>query len=738
MAIPRHEPPAPAAVAASKPRWRRVRAVAAAVCLLAIAICVAGCAGTARQSAPEPVSWAPRPDERAGLRQLAYVAGDKFYLPTASGRRAFIAGVNLGSTIPGKLPGELATRATDYRRWFPQMSALGLRAIRVYTILRPCFYTELAAYNRTHADAPLYLVQGVWIPEEQFLAGHDLYAPAVRSGFLREIDDAVRAVHGGLRRSPRRGVASGAWTADVSPWLLAYSLGVEWDPVATKASDKKNAGTPRFRGRYFSSTAGASPTESWLAAALDRCAADEARRGLTVPLTFTNWPTTDPLSHPDEPLAGEDLVGVDAAHIRARAAWPAGFFASYHVYPYYPDFQRHEPALRDYRYHGRSDPYAGYLAQLREHHAGVPLMITEFGVPSSLGTAHMGPLGRSQGDHSEQQAMAQDAELLRIIRDQGCAGGFVFEWADEWFKFTWNTVDYELPGERRQLWVNPLTNEEHFGLVATDPGATSVVTIDGRGDEWLDNGSQVIQESRGSLREVRAVKDEGYLYLRLILDDPSLWQRQAITLGIDVLPGGNGGLPGLPYVDAGADYAVVLGPGRQGSALVSSHDDPFWVTYGVAQKYLDQVKPAYPAGPGVGVWHLQRQITNRPLVVPSTGRHLPLEWFDVGKLRFGTTDPASPRFDCRVTWAAGDCVEIRLPYALIGFADPSSRRALVVRRDGTVSTAAVARVGIDVAVGREMATTNGYSWDPWQVVAWHERQKAGIGVLADAVRETMR
>jgi hypothetical protein len=205
-----------------------------------------------------------------------------------------------------------------------------------------------------------------------------------------------------------------------------------------------------------------------------------------------------------------------------------------------------------------------------------------------------------------------------------------------------------------------------------------------------------------------------------------------------VLPGGNGGLPGLPYVDAGADYAVVLGPGRQGSALVSSHDDPFWVTYGVAQKYLDQVKPAYPAGPGVGVWHLQRQITNRPLVVPSTGRHLPLEWFDVGKLRFGTTDPASPRFDCRVTWAAGDCVEIRLPFALIGFADPSSRRALVVRRDGTVSTAAVARVGIDVAVGREVATTNGYSWDPWQVVAWHERQKAGIGVLAAAVRETMR
>src|SRR5450759_4446842 len=85
------------------------------------------------------------------------------------------------------------------------MAALELRAIRIYTILRPCFYAELAAYNRAHRDAPLYLVQGVWIPEEQFLAGQDLYAPAVRSGFLRERDDADTAVHGGLRRSPRRG-----------------------------------------------------------------------------------------------------------------------------------------------------------------------------------------------------------------------------------------------------------------------------------------------------------------------------------------------------------------------------------------------------------------------------------------------------------------------------------------------------------------------------------------------------
>ena len=30
-------------------------------------------------------------------------------------------------------------------------------------------------------------------------------------------------------------------------------------------------------------------------------------------------------------------------------------------------------------------------------------MITEFGVPSSMGSAHTGPLGRDQGGHTEQE-----------------------------------------------------------------------------------------------------------------------------------------------------------------------------------------------------------------------------------------------------------------------------------------------------------------------------------------------
>jgi hypothetical protein len=705
------------------------------VLLVAVALVATGVWGC--DSGPLiSADWTPQPKTDHGLTHVARTKGDKLLLSTRGGEVDFVPGVNVGATLPGTQPGELAVSGSDYARWFPLMASLGLRAVRVYTILPPVFYEQLAAFNRAHPDAPLYLIQGVWIPEEEFLESQDLFSPAVRDGFKKEIGDAVAAVHGRLERQKSPGAAWGTWTADVGPWLYAYSLGIEWDSIATKASDDKNAGQAKYKGEYFSSSKNASPTEIWLAEMLDNAAASEAEFGSSAPLTFTNWPTTDPLDHPDEPLDREDLVGVDANHIRASGDWPGGYFASYHAYPYYPDFQRHEPGLLETEYNGRPDPYAGYLSALRKYHSRLPVMITEFGVPSAMALAHLGPLERDQGDHSEQEQMAMDAELLRMIHDLGLAGGFVFEWADEWFKFTWNTIEYELPPERRALWRNPWTNEEYFGLLAMDPGTAPVAIIDGAGKEWEGNGSQVIFEGASGLREVRAVKDEGYLYLRVLMDDPRVCLSEGLTLGLDVISGGNGGLPGLPGVDPEADYAVVLGRGEKGQAYVRGSNDQFTILWGKVNGYV----PYDPAAlaEGSGAWLPERLITNKPMTVPSTGEKLSAEFFEAGQLRYGSTDPVDPAYDSRATWAVKECLEIRLPYEAIGFSDPSSLQALRVNpSDRTITTETVQRVGLSVALGSRLYPTKGYGWDPWQEITWQERLKAGVEVYQRALAEVI-
>lgn len=680
-------------------------------------------------------SWAPAPRREAGLSRTAEAGGRRLVLHTEGGDVDFLPGVNIGPTVPGRLPGEHGVGGADYRRWFPQIASLGLRSVRVYTILPPEFYEELLRYNQAHADAPLYLIQGVWIPEEEFYRTRDLFAPEVRDGFAAEIDDAVAAVHGDLVRPPRSGHASGTYTADVSPWLFSYSLGVEWDPRATRDSDVANVGRQPYEGRYFSSAASATPTETWLAEMLDHTARAEAARGISLPLTFTNWPTTDPLEHPEEPLAREDIVGIDANNIFADGSWPGGFFASYHAYPYYPDFMRHEPALTTFPYGERSDPYAGYLNTLRRHYADLPLMITEFGVPSSLGVAHLGPLGRDQGDHPEREQMEIDAELLEMIHNLDLAGAFVFEWTDEWFKLTWNTVDYEIPGSRRQLWRNPLTNEEHFGLVSMEPGDEPAAIVDGDVGEWETNDSQVIYESRRGVNVVRAVKDEAYLYLAIELEDANDLDRFGLALGFDVLPGGNGGLPGAQGHDVDADYAFTF-TDDEARAFVRASNDPEAILYGKKRSYF-RIREA-DLRPGSGAWNLQRLILNRPLDIPSTGEHRPVEEFDVGKLVAGTSDPSSPAFDSRTTWAPTPAgIEVRIPYQMIGFADPSSRRALRVTKDGTLETVGVERVGISVVLDGREHRTRGYSWDIWNVVSWHERPKAGLEVFARAVSATL-
>lgn len=710
-----------------------VRKLVGLASALALALVVAGC-GAAEPSAgprvqvqlPAGPSYVGTPQRVGGLLLPARAQGRSIALATSGGfAPRFWPGVNLGASRAGTFPGELAPTRADYDRWLDGMGELGARLVRVYTILPPRFYRALASHNRAHPGRPIYLLQGVWIPEAQFVRTHDAYA--VLPAWKRELRDAVAVVHGDATLPARRGHASGRYTTDIARWLLGWSIGVEWDPAATAATDRAHRGRAPFRGRYMRATAHATPMESWIAAGMDEVARLEAARGWSRPIAFTNWLTTDPLKHPSEPLAKEDRVSVDPTHIRATHRWPGGTFASFHAYPYYPDFLRYE--YRNARaVDGHLDPYAGYLRALRAHLRGMPAMITEFGVPTSLGSAHRGPLGRDQGGRSEQQAGAQDATLLRRIRQEGYAGGVLFEWTDEWFKFTWNTIDLELPAGRRALWRNDLTNEEHFGIVAVEPGERPTHTLDGNDRDWSAATSQSVAESRGPISDVRMSHDAEYLWLRIRLRDPEAWRRQPLRIGLGVSGHGNRGLPDTHGADPAADHAVIVGPGHRATLLQAAWLDPLPWLYGRVHHYV----PFDPAAmrTGSGVWTPPRQILNRPLDVPGVG-HRPAEFVDHSTLPWGTADPTAAGSDDRhLVDASGSIVELRLPWGLLGYGDPSSHAVLRGTAHGRLVTRRGGRLAVSVQLGTApLLRTTGYDWEGWNSVTTHERRKAGWGAV---------
>ena len=493
--------------------------------------------------------------------------------------------------------------------------------------------------------------------------------------------------------------------------------------------------------RFIAARPGSSPTESWLASMLDHLAGLEAERGWSRPVTFTNWLTTDPLEHPYEPLDTEDLVGIDATNLRATSRWPGGFFASYHVYPYYPDFLRYQPAYKQYRRSsdGKRDAYAGYLAALRRHHGDQAVMVTEFGVPTGRGIAHRGPGGRDQGGHSEEEAGRIDAELMRDIKDEGFAGAMLFEWADEWFKDNWNQLELEQPRERDQLWLNRLDVEENFGVIAAEPGVKPTAVLDGRADEWSENGSRVVAEQdSGPVRQLSAAADEGDLYLQLSLDRSEGWRKDPITLGLDVRPGSNRGLPGSSGTMPEADVMIRIGPGDRAVIRQAAWTDSFSVLYGLPERLVPV--EAADLERGSGRWVSPRVMLNRQNVIPATGQPTPVEWLDIGELPWGPTDPSSPSFDARnMAFGEGSELELKIPWPLLTVSDPSSRQVYGFGLDGADGPTRIGGFQFEVRTqGTETPLEGSFTWDGWNEAEWHERRKQSWPALQKAFTELQR
>src|SRR5688500_7939719 len=85
----------------------------------------------------------------------------------------------------------------------------------------------------------------------------------------------------------------------------------------------------------------------------------------------------------------------------------------------------------------RLDPYGGYLHELKQHHPKHCVIITAMGLPAAMGLGHIGPLGRSQGNLTEEEQGRMVKEMLEVILESGFHGAFVFELTDEWFKRSW-------------------------------------------------------------------------------------------------------------------------------------------------------------------------------------------------------------------------------------------------------------------------------------------------------------
>ncbi|MCT1540314.1 MULTISPECIES: hypothetical protein [Lysinibacillus] len=649
-------------------------------------------------------------------------------------------GVNIGMGKPGAFPGEAAITEEEYYRWFKQIADMNANTIRVYTLHPPGFYRALAKYNEEHPKKPLYVLHGVWINEEGLAGSLDAYDKDTLEDFQLEMKQMVDVVHGNIYVEPRPGHASGLYDVDVSKYVIGWVLGIEWYPHMVVGTNEKHANIGQYNGTFFE-TKGASPFEHWLAEQMDVVSVYEKEKyNWLRPMSFTNWVTTDILEHPSEPSKEEDLVGVNPNVIYTKGEMTApGQFASYHVYPYYPDFFNFDKDYLNYvDFRGNKNSYAGYLKELHEAHT-MPVLIAEFGIPASRGKTHDNVYGWNQGQMSEQAQGETLQHLFENIMHEGLMGGLVFTWQDEWFKRTWNTMDYDDPN-RRPFWSNAQTNEQQFGLLSFD---RLKVKVDGETTEWT--GKQLYDTAPNNPTDFAVDYDERYLYIKLKSEELANTSPRIL---LDVVPGqGNMSATSIKNMtfSNGVDFIVELNKNGQSRVVIDEYYDFYDYLYGhrlnlVAPRMANALKNSGKFAP---IYY----VLNKQLFLPEQNRTTDFSIYETGKLLQGNANPEAKDYDSLVdyTWTDDNVIELRIPWLLIQAKDPSQREFIGnLYKDGDKAAVKVDNIYIGAlfvdkennVVQSMPAASNGvlpplstYTWETWQVPKYEERLKQSYYIL---------
>lgn len=228
---------------------------------------------------------------------------------------------------------------------------------------------------------------------------------------------------------------------------------------------------------------------------------------------IVSWPTLDTLTHDsewnltgDKSLQYNDKAVIDIDHIGINADKVIGFFGAYHIYPNYPDFMNNDAEYAEYKDDLGQFRYGGYLQDFMKQNSKYPAIVAEYGISTSMYTAHYNPEGYNHGGLSEEEQADGIIRMTNAIITEGYAGAIIFEWMDEWAKKTWTTEPYMIPYNRNHYWHNAMDPEQNYGLIAykSNQNILNELTVVYQGEK---------NDEDNEIETVRTGQDESYLYL---------------------------------------------------------------------------------------------------------------------------------------------------------------------------------------------------------------------------------
>jgi tetratricopeptide (TPR) repeat protein len=671
-------------------------------------------------TAPESFAAMERPADL----QVRYRASDGAFWKTDAENqwsKFYLQGVDLGAGAPGYLPASLPNEGAIYSDWLDAVAQLNANTLRVYTLLPPSFYRAL--HHQVASGKNLALIQQIWVADPP---AQDLFDSGFENATKADIRHVVDAIHGHGAVPPEPGRGSGVYEFDLAAYVGAFLIGRDLEPQVVAKTNLLNVGERSYQGKYLS-VAQATPTEVWLVEMADYLIDYET--------STYNW------QHPVAMLSGPAPDPADGDFLEDRVkqqpSFRAGLLAAYPAYPFYPEYMEKNAQYASARDSEGIDPVSGFVRELRQR-LTVPLVVSEYGVSSSMEPRRVLASGWNQGGYSEDAQAEALGRLTRSLRESGPAGALAFELTDEWHRYGWIPEGFETPEERSTLWLNDLDPAKRYGLIGYRTSKWQLFTGDPaawQGAAGFYASSESAESEADAIRGIDLGSDEGYLYLRLrvaCLDctgrthtgKPQFGNR-AFAIALNTLPG-SAGIQQLPFgnvtLSTGANFLIVLRGPKDAQMLTADDYNPFQMLGGSQARTQLNYKRTFVAG--------LHPSGNFMTIVAQQG-------YELSQLTYGNGNPGAADYDSRGEWYADvkhSAILLRIPWGKLLVTDPSSMLALAghdnnaVRARPTtgVQVSAYALEGSAESELNKMkvsfaAPVSGrpqvFTWRPWNTVA---------------------
>lgn len=639
-----------------------------------------------------------------------------------------IVGVGLDSTKPGAFPSENLVSEEDYLRWIKDIYDMGANCIKVSNLMGANFYKALDKFNKDKKN-PIYLMQGIYFDEKLLKNGKDPQGSKASSAFKDNIKLVIDSVHGNPYNKEKPDILQ-VYKTDISKYVIGYSLGIQFakhDLIYTEIMNNKKP----YDGKYMYTDKNSSSFESYLAKmgdyAVDYEFSTYKKQSLISFIGTSAHHIASSVENPNKKniLSSKDTNEefknfIDVEDIKAKRGLKTGIVASYNIYPSYTELKEYDGNI------------GKYFEDINKHYS-IPVIIGEIGVPSSRSGGDFNE-NTDKGYITEQEQGKALVDIYKAVKKSKLAGCFIFEFQDSWYSSSWNTKDNKIL-DRSAYWSDAQTYSQSFGLMTFEPGRLKVTPYpDDKLDEWSEKN--VISKDKDYSLSMQS--DEKYLYFMIKSSDKTSLKKDDIYIDLDTTPK-SGSKKSTQYglqFDNPVDFIIKIND--QGNSMVMAQEYyngfDFYENKSLYEKRPDLIKHT----PDMDYFSPIYIETRPKMFIKSQGETKEKVTYETGKLTKGNSNPESKDFNSAADYYMGnDYVEVRIPWALLNFMDPSTKQIADDFYENFKTKPMNINdinVGVTIKENEKVITrikSTPYKLNGWSVPKYHERLKKSYYILKE-------